>query len=488
MSLNLRTGALIGLVFILGVGGCSAKDYSHRSNKRENYTKLNPRNPILLREEYEAQRRGEIPRWDIPVVRNAKVEQWMKYFQGRGKKWFRIWLARSSKYIPMMRKILRDHGLPEDLVYLAMIESGFSSRAYSRARAAGPWQFIRGTGRLYGLKVDFWRDERRDPEKSTVAAARHLKDLYDEFDSWKLAAAAYNAGAGKVRRAIKRYKTEDFWELAKGRYLKPETRHYVPKLIAAALIAKEPRKYGFRNIKYQDPLEYDKVILKNPVNLKKLAKKAGYKLSTLMALNPELNHSVTPPNVKNYELRVPSGASEKILVAYNSIPPGERFKFAAHKVRRGETLSQIARAYGVPYREIMRMNKIRSARRVRAGRKLIIPVPSDRLIKAYKPKKKKFVKAKPQIYKVKKGDNLTAIAKKYGVSIASIKAKNKLKSSKIARGQKLSIPRLIHTVRTGESLWLIAQKYNTSVRKIKRKNKLRRSRIYPGKRLVIPTT
>ena len=265
-------------------------------------------NPPIAEEEFEAQQRGEVPpKFDIPIVRNAKVEQWIDYFQGRGRKWFTVYLERSTRYVPFMRKILREHNQPEDLVYLAMIESGFSTRAFSRARAVGPWQFMKATGRMYGLGVNFWVDERRDPEKSTIAAARHLKDLFDQFQSWKLAAAAYNAGAGKVSRAIKRYRTEDFWELSRGRYLRPETRHYVPKLIAAALIAKEPHKYGFKNIEYQDPLQYDKVVVNQPINLIQLAKITGTDLEELFDLNPELNHPVTPPHLASYELRVPFG-------------------------------------------------------------------------------------------------------------------------------------------------------------------------------------
>lgn len=198
---------------------------------------------------------SDVPLPDVPLVLNMQVEKWMNYFQGSGRKYFTLWLARSSRYVPMMKQILRENGLPEGLIYLSMIESGFRPYAYSRARAVGPWQFMKFTGERYGLKVTYWIDERMDPEKSTIAAAQHLKDLYDEFNHWYLAAAGYNAGSGKINRAIHRYGTEDFWEMSqkKHRYLKPETKNYVPKLLAASLLASDPAKYGFTDIEYQEP-------------------------------------------------------------------------------------------------------------------------------------------------------------------------------------------------------------------------------------------
>jgi len=446
------------VVLILALGlslsflGCSTRSSGTRSGVKSNKTSL-----ILFEEELEARNRGEILELDILATRNKKVEHWLDYFQGRGRKWFYVWMERSGKYIPFMRKVLRDHGLPEDLVWLSMIESGFSSKAFSRARAVGQWQFMKATGRRYGLRVDFWRDERRDPEKATLAAARHLKDLYDRFQNWKLAAAAYNAGEGKISRAIRRYKTEDFWELTRGRYLKPETKNYVPKLIAAALIAKDPEQYGFKNIKYADPLTYDKVILKQAVNLQHLSEKAGFALKDVMALNPELNHAVTPPNEDQYELRVPTGASEKFLVAFNSLKPGEFFQYATHRVRRGDTISHIARNYGVSQREIFRLNKIKSARRIRPGQTLILPVP--------------------------KGVKLTRVAKNSAKSRRSAPRQRRKKSPP---PRAYTSDRIVHVVKRGESLWSISRRYRIPISKIKRENNLRRSTIYAGKVLHIP--
>ncbi len=476
-------------------------------------------NPILVEEEYEAQQRGEVT-FDIPVVRNEKVEQWIEYFQGRGRKWFVLYMERSGRYVPMFRKILRDHDLPEDLVNLAMIESGFSVRAYSRARAVGPWQFMKATGRLYGLKVNFWLDERRDPEKATIAAARHLKDLYDQFQSWKLAAAAYNAGAGKVTRAIKRYRTEDFWALTKGRYLKPETRNYVPKLIAAALIAKEPEKYGFVNIEYQDPLQYDKIILEDPVNLQVLADKSGTSLEEIMALNPELNHPVTPPAVKNYELRVPVGHSEKFLMAYRNLGPEERFQYTVHTVRKGDSIGRLTRLYAIPSKEIMAFNGLKSERRLKVGSTILIPIPNTMALETVErraalqepePRRRRVsssvarnsvngsrvasagpsVEDASGIHVVRAGETLSSIATKYNVRIGDLKRENNLRRSRINAGQRLKVPegsKRVHVVRRGESLALIAERYGASISDIKSRNRRRiqQDRILPGTRLVIP--
>ena len=195
--------------------------------------------------------------YDFPIVINKQVEAYLDIFQNRQSKTFKRWLARSGKYLPMFQKELRDAGLPEDLAYLAMIESGFNQRAYSRAKAVGLWQFIKGTGKQYNLRIDRYVDERRHAEKSTKAAVAFLSDLYAEFGDWHLAVAGYNAGAGKIRRGLKRYKADDFWSLAQHRYLRLETKRYVPKLIAAILISKNPEQYGFTDINYEAPLAYE---------------------------------------------------------------------------------------------------------------------------------------------------------------------------------------------------------------------------------------
>ncbi|MGB3399974.1 MAG: lytic transglycosylase domain-containing protein, partial [Candidatus Deferrimicrobiaceae bacterium] len=237
----------------------------------------------------------------------TRIDKFIRYFQNKGRDRFEIWLSRSGKYSDMMRGILAKYGMPGDLVYLALIESGFSPKAYSVARAAGPWQFMPGTGRRYGLRVDWWTDERRDYEKSTHAAASYLRDLYGMFDSWPLAAAAYNAGEGRIMRAVSRYKTEDYAKLISYRYLPRETKDYVPKMLAALTIAKDPEKYGFGDVLYEDPLEFDKVSVPGGTDLTALGDIIGVPSETMKELNPELKRFCTPPNVEAYEIRLPSG-------------------------------------------------------------------------------------------------------------------------------------------------------------------------------------
>ena len=384
---------------------------------------------------------SEVPLPEVPMVLNQQVEKWMNYFQGRGRKYFASWLARSGRYVPMMRKILRENGLPEGLIYLSMIESGFRPYAYSRARAVGPWQFMKFTGARYGLRANYWLDERRDPEKSTIAAAQHLKDLYDEFDHWYLAAAGYNAGAGKISRAIKRYKSEDFWYLTRYRYLKPETKNYVPKLIAASLIASEPEEYGFVDIDYQEPIKYEKVTVPKPVTLKNIAKGLGVEESALKDLNPELRRGVTPPNYPNYELKVPVGYQEKFAEVYPNLPRYKATDVLVHRVRRGDTLSQIARRHGVSTTTLVQFNRLKSRHFLRAGQRLLIPIPGGRT----KPKVVAVAKHRSiepigsNIYVVRRGDTLWKISRRFNVTVSQLRSWNKLSRSAIFPGQKLRI-------------------------------------------------
>jgi membrane-bound lytic murein transglycosylase D len=385
--------------------------------------------------------------FDIPIVINARVEYFIQYFQTTARETFTKWLARSERYIPFMRNLLKESGLPEDLVYLALIESGFNPYAYSRAKAAGPWQFIYLTGKRYGLTSNWWIDERRDPEKSTLAAAQYLKDLYDMFECWYLAAASYNAGERKIATAMKRYRTEDFWELTKYRYLKRETKDYVPQMIAAALIAKDPERYGFVGIEYQEPLRYEKVKVPEVTDLRLIARACEVNLDEIKELNPELSRWCTPPNFPEYEIKIPFGKKELFSKNFENLYPGERFQFKTHRVKKGDTLSKIARLYRVDLEPILEMNRLNKKSRLSIGTNLLIPLPKDHGLKPDRVAKKESREtghgskpAKPMTYTIKKGDTLWSIANELGVNLGALSRWNNLyPETKLMPGDKLKI-------------------------------------------------
>jgi len=313
---------------------------------------------------------------DFPVVVNGEVKKFIQYFQHE-KDFMRKALVRSGAYFPMMKKIFKKNNLPEDLVYLALIESGINPNAYSRAGACGPWQFMSATAKRYGLQVDLWVDERRDPEKSTRAAVKYLEDLYGRFGDWYLAVAAYNAGEYKVANAIKIYKTNDFWLLQKKRYLKLETRNFIPKLLAAILIGKHPEEYGFTELNFQEPISITSVHIPHPTELKFIAEMAGISLQELQQLNPELRKWCTPARKNGYRIKIP--VSNKELFAQNFSRNKEKFlaysTFHKHRIKAGETLYCIARRYNTKVAHIQKMNGIRNPRLIHPGQVLIIPVP-----------------------------------------------------------------------------------------------------------------
>ena len=321
------------------------------------------------------------PKFDIPIVINGKVEQYIRYFQTTIRHKFVTWLGRSEKYIPFMKNVLKEHGLPEDLVYMSLIESGFNPYAYSRAKAVGLWQFMAFTGKRYGLRVNWWVDERRDPEKSTIAAARYLKDLYEMFECWYLAAAGYNAGEYKIINAIKRYRTEDFWKLTNYRYLKRETKDYVPLMIAAALVAKEPEKYGFTDVEYQEPLRYEKVKVPPLTDLSPIAKACETSIEEIKDLNPELRRGVTPPDETEYEIKIPYGKKDLFLENFEAMQPLEKFQFKTHSVKKGETLKGIAKHYRVDLDPLLEINQLKKTSPVSKGMILFIPISKDEVIR-----------------------------------------------------------------------------------------------------------
>ena len=302
-----------------------------------------------------------------------KVEEFIAFFQQKGGSFFSNALARSQAYEDMMKKIFREKNLPEELFYLALIESGYNPHAISRSKAGGIWQFIARTASRFGLKVDKWVDERRDPEKSTYAAAEYLKSLYEMFNCWDLATASYNAGEGKVLRAMKKANSQDFWEISRYRYLKQETKRYVPMFLAAVLIAKEPHKYGFSNINYLPPLVYEKVLVPPDTGLVWLAKVAETDIAELRALNPALKRGKTPPGSSLFEIKLPPGKKEiyeKNLLTYN---PLAAIKGKKHLVRPGETLTGIAKRYRVKYQDLCELNGLSPQSKIKPGIRLLLP-------------------------------------------------------------------------------------------------------------------
>ncbi|HEX5037217.1 MAG TPA: transglycosylase SLT domain-containing protein [bacterium] len=383
---------------------------------------------------------AEVQRPDIPLVMNDRVQDWMNYFQGKGRPYFERYLARSGRYIPMIRQVLRQNGLPQDLVYLAMIESGFNPHAYSRAAASGTWQFIYQTGIRYGLRVDQWVDERRDPEKSTVAAAKYLKELYDRFNDWYLAAAGYNAGEGKIDRAIKKYATEDFWELSEGKYLRNETKDYVPKLIAAAVLAKDPEKYGFRT-EYEKPVLFERAELNRPVDLRVAAKCAGTDYDTLKTLNPELLHWVTPLSGGPYSLKVPAGSKEKFLSALAALPDDRLMGEETDKVDDTTSVRSLAKERDIPVELLAAANGLSPDDTIRGGTKIVIPLTAPVGEEFYEKNYERRRSGGRMIaYRVRKGDNVRSISRKLGVSVAALRDYNpQVNWSRMRAGQKLTI-------------------------------------------------
>ena len=339
---------------------------------------------LLLRD----QRTNEFD-FDIPIVINARVEQFIECFQTTARERFVTWLGRSQKYIPLMKNLFKAHGLPEDLVYIAFIESGFDPYAYSRSKASGPWQFIYWTGKKYGLKVNWWVDERRDPEKSTLAAAKYLKDLHERFECWYLAAAGYNAGEYKIINAMKRYRTVDFWKLAEYQYLKRETKNYVPQMIAVALIAKDPKRYGFTDVEYQEPLRCEKVRVPELTGLFLVANACETSVEEIKDLNPELQRGVTPPNEDAYEIKIPFGTKNFFLKNFEALQPLEKFQFKTHLVKTGETLAGIARHHRVDLEPLLELNHVKRTSRVSKGMTLLVPLSKDEEIKPLAMAKKK---------------------------------------------------------------------------------------------------
>ena len=424
------------------------------------------------------------------------VKKWEDYFTDRGRKHMETYLNRLPRYEAMMRQILKEEGVPEELIYVALIESGFNSKAYSRASAVGYWQFIRGTGKYYGLKQNWLVDERRDPIYSTRAAAQYFKALYQAFGSWHLAMSSYNAGEHRVLRAIMGNISREFWDLHQKKQLPRETRDYVPKFIAAAKIASNPQKYGFVHVANQEPFSFEVVRMNKGVSLSAFAKNLGVSASEIKRLNPIFRTDLAPVYKGNFvDLRVPvgRGGEEGLLAAKKSISTQKYYASTDyHKVRRGDNLSVIARRHRTSVSKLKRLNGLTNRSVLYPGMRIKLPggkSSSRRTAKSYSKNAK--------TYKVRRGDSLWIIAKKFGVSVRSLKRMNNLHSSKLRVGQVLLLQNYegasnskdtkTHYVKRGESLTRIARKYRVSLSSLLKTNDLNsRSILKVGTRLRIP--
>lgn len=374
----------------------------------------------------------------IPLVLNSRVRSIINFLQTTRHSEFQTWMNRYAEYAAVIRPILQDHGVPEELVYLALIESGLNVNARSWAQAVGPWQFISSTGKLYGLERTWWIDERRDIVKSTAAAAKFLKKLYNEFDNWYLAMAAYNCGEGRVHRAIRLEGHRDFWRL---RTLPKETRSYVPTVIAAAIIIRSPEQYGF-TLPDKVMTEWEEVLVTRSIDLDRIARAAGIEYSTLSTLNAELRQGVTPPDL-HYRLKIPNGYSGKVETVINQLPTSDKEAYQIHYVRRGESLWLIARKYGVSVTSLTRANNLRNRNRLSVGQKLTIPTLGSTTTYATQNRSRQSLPTSSYnklVYVVKRGDTLGHIAERYRTRASSIRRWNGLSYGEyIYPGQRLTI-------------------------------------------------
>lgn len=428
-------------VGVLFVAAPAAAEYPSPDNQTVVPSQLKPPAEDVAKLEETIDDPTEAKPYQIPMILNDSVENHLEYFKTRGRDVFQIWLDRSARYIPVMKEIFKQKNLPEDLVYIAMIESGFNPYAVSWARAVGPWQFMPATGKLYGLKIDWWVDERKDPVKSTYAAAEHFKDLHNLFGSWPLAMASYNAGAGKVQRAVLRTRSEDFWDLKASRHIRKETKNYVPKYMAATIIAKNPEAYGFALSKYE-PYKYDEVVLQESTDLRLVARCAECTYEEIKELNPELKRWLTPPHMEKYTLRIPAGKKEVFVKNFAAVPPDQKIKWERHEVKSGQSLAQIAKLYNTTPQAISDINGLKK-NRIRPGRHLLIPIDVNTNLSvttAYlSTPNGKPIKHQQILYRVRRGDSLAKIATQHNVTVADIREWNKGLGKSVRAGQKIKL-------------------------------------------------
>ena len=425
----------------------------------------------------------------LPLVLNESVEKNLEYFQYGIPERFQSYLDRFHHYQDLVEPVFRELGLPQELMYLSLVESGFNPRAFSRSRASGPWQFMKGTGLVYGLDVDWYLDERRDPIKSTVAAAHHLRDLYDQFGSWPLALAAYNAGSGKISRAIKKTGTHDFWTIRRSRHIRRETKEYVPRFIAATLIAQNPTAYGFSSPD-GDRHAFEEVLITKRIHLSAVTQQTGIPVEELQRLNPELRRSIVPSLTSpGYYLKVPLGMASLVeehqpkLVVWTQPPPPPT---EWYQIRRGESLSVVAKQFGMKVSQLKDMNNLTS-NIIRVGTKLRVrggigEDDSD---------------TETTWYRVRSGDSLGNIATRFRMSVNALMRMNNLSSHTIYPGDRLRVKgepvtrassnndSKWYKVRRGDSLWTIAKQFSMSVQDLRALNNLSSSIIQAGGMLMV---
>ena len=450
---------------------------------------------------------------DIPLVVNGQVSKLIEYFtSGRGRKALEVGLQNSGRFRDMILRVLEEEAVPLDLFYLAQAESAFRPRARSRAGALGLWQFMPSRGKEYGLERTWWADERMNPEKATRAAARHLKDLYNQFGDWFLAMAAYNCGPLCVESAVERTGYADYFQLVSRRALPQETRNYVPIILALTFVGKNADKYGLDQAAPDGPWVHDTVDIAHPVDLRLVGEIVGTSVETIRDLNPSLLR-MTTPNVPQYSLRIPAGTRELFQRRISMIPPEKWVWWRWHTVHYGETLTAIAREYKTSVKAIAEVNNLDAEQTLHEAAELVIPVvrPGASIVSA---------DGEEIQYRIRPGDSLGAIARRFGVTVDQLVAWNRLEGTMIRAGATLllfspnqapseetatvaqnrnsaspkppSTPATrtaaqIHRVRAGESLWKIAQNYRTSVEALRRTNSHLGRTLRVGDRIVIPS-
>jgi membrane-bound lytic murein transglycosylase D len=395
---------------------------------------------------------------DVPIPQNPRVLSYVELFQGRLRDYIQESLTRGAKYLPMIQDVFRAEGLPLDLAFIPIIESGFKTNALSRASAKGPWQFMTPTAREQGLKYNWYVDERSDPEKSTMAAAKYLKVLSKMFDGdWHLVLAAYNGGLGRLQRAMKKGRTDDFWELSEtSKFLPKETREYVPMILAAMIVGRNPAQYGFE-LAAADPIAYDKVPVSRAIDLRRVAEWTGTTIDEIRSLNPELRRWTTPVKQPDFQLKLPVGTGAQFQAALAAATPADLTALSWHTVKRGESIATIARKLKVSRADLAEANSLSVRSRVRVGQELVIPRAPATLLATRTERTAPAVtvasrslgghttvpaapkSSSPIVYKVKRGDTLFGIAQLFDTTVAQIKSWNKLRGNALAIGTRLKI-------------------------------------------------